>query len=279
MFPSKPPRFSLANRGAGESSYLMQTSLFDGLDKIPSVPTQMPAALPHFRGRDAMLLEHDGVVLLSADTSLRPKWKSATEDALMRLQPELRVGEEPLPFVRHFEDFKGHAIFHSALRLDIWPWHGICAGFDTYTSLIAEVTGLKTLVCKTVGLLTVGANCQEYGRWHRDASVLFELRYDEAENDKLNVQQTPNFYYTMFVPLDDLDPLTGNGGPEFILGSHVRGLDHYKDSKPVAMPACAGDVIVMNGKTIHRGTPNRSDKPRNMLYGVFAPPWFDEEIA
>ena len=52
------------------------------------------------------------------------------------------------------------------------------------------------------------------GYWHRDAYSLF--------NDETIDLSLPPFYYTMLIPLDNIDEYSG--GTEFILGSHKTNL-------------------------------------------------------
>jgi hypothetical protein len=60
-------------------------------------------------------------------------------------------------------------------------------------------------------------NCIDFdmnGYWHRDAYSLF--------NDETIDLSLPPFYYTMLIPLDNIDEYSG--GTEFILGSHKTNL-------------------------------------------------------
>lgn len=111
-----------------------------------------------------------------------------------------------------------------------------------------------------MGLLPVDARWAEPGKWHRDCEPLFRDGID-----------TPDFYFTVFVPLD-----RGGGATECILGSH-RLTTEAAAALPYSIVECApGDVVVMNGRLIHRGGANHSDSRRRLLYEVWAAPWFDE---
>jgi hypothetical protein len=110
-----------------------------------------------------------------------------------------------------------------------------------------------------------------HGGWHRDPGTLFE-------DEKLDMA-IPDFYCTMLMPLDPT-PLE-RGPTEFILGSHRKTVPELCESGEGALriaAACAdpGDVILFNGKILHRGRANMSDKGRGVLYVSHTKVWYDD---
>jgi len=131
-------------------------------------------------------------------------------------------------------------------------------------------TELKFGYSGYVGALPVlaGAGMSSDGYWHRDAYSLYE---DEDFDIKL-----PPFYYTMLVPLDDLED--GQGVTEFCLGSHKfnftgngistnEKVKTWAETQPKFRAAAkAGSVILFDGHTLHRGTANADvSQSRNAL--------------
>ena len=119
------------------------------------------------------------------------------------------------------------------------------------------------------------------GYWHRDAYSLF--------NDETIDLSLPPFYYTMLIPLDNIDEYSG--GTEFILGSYKtnlsrmniitnNNLDKWINENPDKryIPKLnIGDVCLFHGYTIHRGLYNHTRNNRNMLYIVFKKNWYNDE--
>lgn len=101
-------------------------------------------------------------------------------------------------------------------------------------------------------------------RIHRDYPHLF----DYARN-------MPVHAVNVVVPLVDVDLTTGPTG--IWLGSHLwDGSDPPEES----MTVCAlqrGDCMMMDYRLLHAGLPNRTARPRPMLYLVYARPWFFDQ--
>ncbi len=295
LFYRTTPKFTSDGDGAGRSSYLMRSEAagcFGFLEKRVSSPvcrvTIGSYSVNQFAVHKAVL-DREGVVLirgaLKAETVAL--WKTRTRDAVRDLE-RFTAWTAAGPRVCHFDDYEGHAILHAPGRMDVWPWgHLPLLASDTadvyapypVREIVTDAARCD-IVQKSVGLLAVDDTCSTYGRWHRDTSPLFKWNPTSPDKeDAGNVVIVPDYYFTCFIPLDPLDG--ENGAPEFILGSHrVAGSPDALLGLPVATVKCApGDVIVMNGKTLHRGTPNRTEKARDMLYAVWAPPWFNEDTA
>lgn len=112
-----------------------------------------------------------------------------------------------------------------------------------------------------MGLLPVDAGWAVPGQWHRDCEPLFTGGHD-----------TPDFYFTVFVPLDS----GGGGATECILGSHRLTTAQAATVPYSVVDSRPGDIVVMNGRLVHRGGANHSPQKRRLLYEVWAAPWFDE---
>lgn len=116
------------------------------------------------------------------------------------------------------------------------------------------------------GILTAlpGASAQD---WHRDiAAGLFGESLDIA---------LPDYLFTAIMPLEIV---TREQGSELVLRSHkivTADLDPQKDVERVAAFGDPGDVVLFNGKVIHRGLPNPTNATRSLLYMVYAAEWFE----
>ena len=81
-------------------------------------------------------------------------------------------------------------------------------------------------------------------------------------------------YLIVNVPLDDVDET--NGSTEIYPGSHLKRMS-YKEfqrdfrKRAVRTNSRAGDVVIRYPNLWHRGTPNRSARPRMMLGAIFGP--------
>jgi hypothetical protein len=134
-----------------------------------------------------------------------------------------------------------------------------------------------------MGLITSFPNSQDQP-WHQDGANLFP---DAELIDKL-----PPYAINVFVPLLDI---TEEIGPtEFWLASHCTDearrtfleallaspseANSLKNSNIIGPLLKAGDVLVYDYRTCHRGTSNLSSKTRPMLYLMYARPWFKEHL-
>ena len=114
-----------------------------------------------------------------------------------------------------------------------------------------------------------------YQRWHRDGraslfpgirtpahdiGVKFPLCDTNAENGSLEVLPASQYVHADDLP-EDLNSVFGDG-PE------VHGPFH-----PVRLDLKKGSLWVQDGRAIHRGTPNRSQQPRDELCMGISRPW------
>ena len=111
-----------------------------------------------------------------------------------------------------------------------------------------------------------GASMQQI---HRDHGHLFASEPDIGPN-------LPVYAVNVGVPLVDVDLETGPTG--VWPGSHRwrPGIE----AEPEAVTVCPirrGDCILLDYRTFHTGMPNRSTRPRPILYIVYARGWFSDE--
>ena len=112
-----------------------------------------------------------------------------------------------------------------------------------------------------------GADAQ---RMHRDNAHLFPDR---------NVgPQLPVYAVNVSVPLVDVDASLGPTG--IWPGSH-----RWPENAPpppgagmAVVPFQRGDAILIDYRTLHAGMPNQADRPRPILYMVYARPWFFDDV-
>ncbi len=156
--------------------------------------------------------------------------------------------------------------------------------------LLVEMFGDKyALNGKGVVVSFPGTAPQE---WHVDSSHLFTAQQLGTPDVCRPLVTIPSHFVTVFVPLyrarPELGPtefLTGSAPYTYILqNSEVQ--DQYPPSavvekirpltRPATMRCNPGDVIVMDGRTLHRGLANLSTEVRPLCYFSFCPPWYRE---
>jgi ectoine hydroxylase-related dioxygenase (phytanoyl-CoA dioxygenase family) len=126
-------------------------------------------------------------------------------------------------------------------------------------------------------------------RWHVDSSHLFQVNSLDAKEANL-----PCHFVTVFCPLYEFSEAIGP--TEVALATQKRTAilanrtveDQYPDDSVVAsilsgkevqvmkINAKVGDIIVMDGRTLHRGTSNLSTEIRPLMYLSFSRPWYYE---
>jgi len=105
----------------------------------------------------------------------------------------------------------------------------------------------------------------EGGPWHRDIQMMFG---DEALD-----LAVPDYYFNLLVPLE---PVQLHNATEFLSGSHKTVQSAIADCPSVSSSMAVGDLVIFNGKIVHRGQPNVGGNMRSLVYAVFAAPWFEQ---
>lgn len=162
-------------------------------------------------------------------------------------------------------------IMHNKGRIDTSPVSGFIN--PKIIDYIKNLIGCQC-VCRVEGALTLDANTQSYGKWHRDTPQLFKFSEDLYVSDYMNIC-LPDYYFTVFIPLNDVTE--SNGPTEVIPGSHKMSVNDSLSANRYNLLANCGDIIIMNGKLLHRSSPNSSNENRDILYMVFAPSWLHED--
>jgi ectoine hydroxylase-related dioxygenase (phytanoyl-CoA dioxygenase family) len=100
---------------------------------------------------------------------------------------------------------------------------------------------------------------------HRDNPGLFG---DPAIDTRL-----PTYAVSVLIPLVDMDEETGT--TRLWPGTH-RVPDVPPNQLPVDPIIRRGDALLADYRLVHGGTANRSQRPRPLLYNVYARPWFTD---
>lgn len=242
------------------SSYLLKTedvSMFDSL--IPKGETIINSTNDINTAKQ--ILESDGVVKIPNVMNLE-ELKNIAQYA----RENTYTGDV---YDTVIIDKHKHILF-SPDRQDMWNIDLPLTMPKIITDLMAR--SLKAEYKKSsTGVLTLDPNQFEFykPKWHRDILPLFKVG-NYYENDYYTIHNIPDFYFTVFIPLT---PCTKeSGATEMLIGSHKSD-----NGKLAIAEGSPGDVIVMNGKTIHRGAVNKSFDDRDVLYVIYCAKWYDEE--
>ena len=99
--------------------------------------------------------------------------------------------------------------------------------------------------------------------WHQDGGHLFGTDGEDALH-------LPCHCLNVFIPLVAIDER--NGATQFVLGTHRA--DCTSADSAAALLCDAGSCIVFDYRVIHRGSANRSQADRPVLYFTYSKPWF-----
>ena len=135
---------------------------------------------------------------------------------------------------------------------------------DIVKTLLSHTMGTPWRVT-TVGSIPTLPNAVG-GDWHRDIG---EGLFGEEQDVKL----IPDYYFNALIPLGTIE--NEECGTEIVVGSHREGIADVVDRRFIAS-GVAGDIIFFNGKCIHRGRPNVSERQRDLIYIVYAAKWFEQ---
>jgi ectoine hydroxylase-related dioxygenase (phytanoyl-CoA dioxygenase family) len=85
----------------------------------------------------------------------------------------------------------------------------------------------------------------------------------------------PPYYFTVLIPLVKI---TKEMGPtEFIRGSNNRQVVDISKETIYAPLLSPGDIVVFDGRTLHRGLPNHTNKERLVAYITFIAKWYYDQ--
>jgi hypothetical protein len=132
-------------------------------------------------------------------------------------------------------------------------------------ALVEILAGKNFVMCQLASDTPLKGS--DYQDIHRDCPPLFP---------ELNAE-TPMFQLALNFPLVDVTP--HNGPLEIVRGTHM--LSREEGLKKLAaeetfiepVPMQLGDVLLRDVRTLHRGTPNRTDEPRTMVVIGYSRSW------
>ncbi|EKD75866.1 MAG: hypothetical protein ACD_44C00001G0007 [uncultured bacterium] len=108
---------------------------------------------------------------------------------------------------------------------------------------------------------------------HRDVYPF--LNTSEGNNlDSLEIDLPP-YYLTVFIPLVEITK--ENGPTEFIKGSHQKKIVDEAQAEIHAPLLSPGDIIIFDGRTLHRGTPNTTKHEKLIAYITFVANWYHDQ--
>jgi len=139
-------------------------------------------------------------------------------------------------------------------------------------AIVEELVGKNFVMCQLASDTPLkGSTFQDI---HRDCPPLF------PETGK----ETPMYQLALNFPLIDVTP--ENGPLEIIRGTHMmsrdQGLDLVENEKASIeqIEMKLGDVMIRDVRTLHRGTPNKTDVPRPMVVIGYSRSWLNRpEVA
>lgn len=108
---------------------------------------------------------------------------------------------------------------------------------------------------------------------HRDVYPLLNNTTGNDLND-LDIRLPP-YYLTVFLPLVQITKQ--NGPTEFIKGSHQRPIVNFGQEEIYAPLLSPGDMIIFDGRTLHRGSPNQTKDERIIAYITFVANWYHDQ--
>jgi ectoine hydroxylase-related dioxygenase (phytanoyl-CoA dioxygenase family) len=85
----------------------------------------------------------------------------------------------------------------------------------------------------------------------------------------------PPYYFTVLIPLVEIT--AENGPTQFISGSFTRAQvaeDAAEIYAPLLVP---GDIVIFDGRTMHKGSANRSKEERVVAYITFVANWYHDQ--
>lgn len=108
---------------------------------------------------------------------------------------------------------------------------------------------------------------------HRDVYSI--LNTTESVNlDALDLSLPP-YYFTVLIPLVEITK--ENGPTEFIKGSHHKQIVDENKAEIYAPLLSPGDITIFEGRTLHRGSANKTNDERLIAYITFVANWYHDQ--
>lgn len=108
---------------------------------------------------------------------------------------------------------------------------------------------------------------------HRDVYPI--LNTTEGVNLDLLDIHLPPYYFTVLIPLVEITK--ENGPTEFIKGSHRIPIVDDTAAEIYAPLLSPGDVVIFDGRTLHRGSANKTNEERLTAYITFVANWYHDQ--
>ncbi len=108
---------------------------------------------------------------------------------------------------------------------------------------------------------------------HRDVYPMLNT-LEGNDLDELDIS-LPTYYITVLIPLVEIT--LENGPTEFIKGSHRMPVVDSTKAEIYAPLLSPGDIIIFDGRTLHRGSANRSNQERLIAYMTFLANWYHDQ--
>jgi len=137
---------------------------------------------------------------------------------------------------------------------------------DDVLAIVERVVGPDPVMCQLATDTPLAGS--DYQAWHADTPLLFP---ETNDND------TPSFQLAVNFPLVDVDE--ENGPLETTVGTHRMAKEEAMamlaagELEVRRMTMTLGDVMIRDVRAIHRGTPNRTARPRPMVVIGYSRRW------
>lgn len=110
---------------------------------------------------------------------------------------------------------------------------------------------------------------------HRDVYPIFNDLAGDYDIDHLDITLPP-YYFTVLIPLVQITP--ENGPTQFIKGTHKKPVVREVEKEPIYAPLLSpGDVVIFDGRLLHRGSANQSKEERMVAYLTFVANWYHDQ--
>jgi hypothetical protein len=152
------------------------------------------------------------------------------------------------------------------------PFTGLWADPEIYEdpdllAVVQRVAGPEPVMCQLASDTPLKGS--DYQSWHADTPALFP---------EWNTNDTPSFQLAVNFALCDVGE--DNGPFETTFGTHrmnkEEALAGLADGTIAQhrLPMRMGDVMIRDVRAVHRGTPNRTDRPRPMVVIGYSRRWY-----
>ncbi len=134
-------------------------------------------------------------------------------------------------------------------------------------AIVEKLAGKNFVMCQLASDTPLLGS--EYQEIHRDCPPLFPE----------NKEETPMYQLALNFPLVDVTPQ--NGPLEIVRGTHmmtrVEGLKKMEAGETFIepLPMQMGDVLLRDVRTLHRGSPNKTNEPRPMVVIGYSRSWLN----